>query len=274
MRFFPLLVLLAVGCGAYQGGDKANYDAKAPSASAGEQKADGAALPDSKAIERKIIYTSDVDLVVEEFDEVPEKVVKLVKQFDGYLASSNIAGSPGRPRSGKWTVRVPVGRYEEFLDAAQKLGEVRSVRSDSQEVTEEYYDVDGRIRNKKKTVERLLALEEKTGELKDVLEVDRELDRVQEEIDRLEGRMRVLNDLTSLITVNLTIYEIKDYAPEESAGYLTRLRRAVGNSLSRLSAVAQTFSIAFVAALPWILVFAVPLVVVWKIWRARRRRRP
>ncbi|NQU22051.1 MAG: DUF4349 domain-containing protein [Candidatus Nealsonbacteria bacterium] len=273
MRFLPLFVLLAVGCGAYQSGDKADYETSAGADSAVNATADGSALPNSEAIERKIIYTSDVDLVVEEFDDVPEKVEKLVDQFQGYLASSNISGSPGRPRSGRWTIRVPDDRADEFLAEVKTLGELRSIGSEAQDVTEEYYDLQGRLTGKKQTRERLQKhLEESTGKLEEILAVETQIERVQGEIEQMEGRMRVLKKLTALTTVNLTIDEIKDYEPEEAAGYLTRMRRAVGNSLSRLWGGAQNFSIGFVAALPWFLVFAVPLVVVWKIWKWRRRR--
>ena len=280
MRFLPLFVLLAVGCGAYQGSDEAGYETQGVVQSLDEtssmamSKDSDAALPDSVAIERKIIYTSDVDLVVEEFDEVPEKVEKLVDQFDGYLAGSNIAGSPGRPRNGQWTIRVPDKHADEFLAEVKKLGELRRIGSEAQDVTEEYYDLQARLKGKKQTRDRLQRhLDESAGKLEEILAVESQIERVQGDIEQMEGRMRVLKKLTALTTVNLTIDEIKDYEPEESAGYLTRLRRAVGNSLSRLSAVAQSFSIGFVAALPWILVFAVPLVVVWKVWQVRRRRR-
>ena len=136
----------------------------------------------------------------------------LAEQHSGYIAKSNVRGRPGSPRSGEWTIRVPVANYEDFLAAARELGETRSVRTDSDDVTAEFYDVEARIRNKKQEEDRLRKhLEDSTGKLEDILHVEREISRVRGEIERMEGRMRVLKDLTSLTTINLRVDEIEDY---------------------------------------------------------------
>jgi predicted nuclease with TOPRIM domain len=175
-------------------------------------------------------------------------------------------------------VRVPVERYKEFLAAVRELGEVRSITSDSKDVTAEFFDVDARVRNKQREEERLLKLlEEATGKLNDILEVERELSRVRGEIEQLQGRLRVLKDLTSLTTIDIRIDEIKDYVPESPEGpsYWTRVRRAFSNSISELVAAAQAVSIAIVAAAPWLgvaLVFVLLILFVVKIIRWFWRR--
>jgi len=120
-------------------------------------------------------------------------------------------------------------------------------------------------------------LDEATGKLQDVLNVERELARVREEIERMEGRLRVLDDLTSLTTIELRVQEVRDYVPEETPTYLTRVRRAFSGSVDSLLATAQAVSIAVVALVPWLPVVAVGLVVaVWGLrfcWRLVFRRR-
>lgn len=82
--------------------------------------------------------------------------------------------------------------------------------SSSKDVSEEYYDVEARIRNKQKTESRLVTLLEKeAGNLEQVLKVEEKLDRVREEIERMQGRLRVLRDQTSLATVTLNIEQIR-----------------------------------------------------------------
>ncbi len=68
----------------------------------------------------------------------------------------------------------------------------------------------------------------------------------------MEGRIRVLDDLTSMTTVELTIEEIKNFLPKESATYSTRLQRAFSTSLHNLGRTAQDFSVAMVYLLPWL----------------------
>ena len=209
---------------------------------------------------------------------MPRRIAELAEQFGGYVASSNIQGQPGFPRRGSWTIRVPVERYSDLLSEARELGELRSLTSNSQDVSEEYYDVEARIRNKQKTEARLVALlEEATGNLEQVLEVERKLDGVREEIERMQGRLRVLADQTSLATVTLTVEQIPGYQPEEKPTYGTRVERVFRSSLHTLVTTAADLSIVVVALSPWLAVLlVVGLIVtpvVLAIRRIRRRRK-
>lgn len=284
-----LLGLFAAGCGmegmapsaqeraARSGGLEPGADEPVGLATGGEaassdEASPGAALPPSDKIQRKIIYTAEVDLVVEDFDPIPAQVDALVKEYAGYVARSEVTGSEGYQRRGRWTLRVPVENYEACLTAARTLGEVRSVSSDSQDVSEEFYDIEARLRNKREEEDRLRRLlDEATGKLSDVLDVQREISRVREEIERMEGRLRVLADLTSLTTIVLSVQEIRDYVPEEAPTYLTRVRRAFSGSISALVSAAQAVSIALVAVAPWLpVVLVVFVLAVWLLklcWR-------
>jgi len=189
----------------------------------------------------------------------------------GFVSASHVTGSPGRPRSGRWTVRVPVDRFGEFLAALRPLGEVRSINSTSDDVTAEFYDIEARIRNKQQEEDRLLKLlAEATGKLEEVLAVERELSRVRGEIEQAQGRLRMLKDVTELTTVTVSVTEIKNYVPEEAPTYMTRLRRAFTSSTAAAVATAQTLSLVAVALVPWL---PVPLVLVLAIVLLRRLRR-
>jgi len=281
MRFVVLALVVASGCSS----SNSNWE-PAPDAGSAERAIEtnqpgGTQTP---AVEnwlpRKIIQSADIRLAVEDFGPVPEKVAALARQFNGYVSRSDVSGSPGQPRRGSWTIRVPVDRFQELLLAVRALGEPRSMASDSRDVSEEYYDVESRIRNKKNTESRLLTLlEESTGNLEQILTVEEKLDRVREEVERMEGRVRVLDDLTSMTTVNLTIDEIKDFAPEDTATYGTRIQRAFSTSVNNLSQMAQGLSVAVVYLLPWLaalllvaLVVRVVLFVVLKVLGHRGKR--
>jgi len=241
---------------------------------AADTRAGDKSPPASAKLQRKIVYTAEVELVVEQFDKLPARVEELVKRFEGYVARSNLRGQSGNPRGGQWTLRVPVESYQEFLSAAKTLGEVRRVSSNSQDVSEEFYDIEARVRNKKQEEARLLEhLKISTAKLDDILTVEREIARVRGEIEQMEGRLRVLTDLSSLTTVNLTVEEIKDYVPQENPTYAVRLARAWGGSLSSLGEAGEDLSIATAAALPWIVVFVIPVLAIGMVGRSRWRRR-
>ncbi len=222
---------------------------------------------------RKIIYTASVELAVEDFSGTPERVAELARRYDGYLAGSNLSGQTGESRRGTWTIRVPVERFEEFVKSAKGLGEVVRATTDSRDVSEEYFDVEARIRNKTKEEERLLALlEERPGKLEDVIAIERELSRVREELERMQGRMRVLADLTSLTTVELSIIEIRNYQPPQAPTLATQIRRTWAGSVAALAAAGKGALLAAVAVTPWLplaaIVIATPLVVVRRKMRS------
>lgn len=225
-------------------------------------------------VRRQIIYTADMRLIVEEFSGVPEKVAALVRQHDGIVANSQLSGYSGSPRYGTWKIRIPVGGYGDFLTAARSLGEVQNVTTDSQDVSEEYYDVEARIRNKRKEETRLLKhLEDNTGKLEEILAVEREISRVREELERMEGRMRVLKDLTALTTITLRIDEIKGYIPSESPTLAARVERALSGSLSAMRISSEAALVAVVALAPWLIMMAIPASAsTWLVRRLRRGR--
>ncbi len=243
--------------------------------SAGQMPQKDQGLPKVESLQRKIIYTASAQLVVEDFTGIPERIESLVKKFSGYVAQKTILGSPGSPRSGRWTIRVPVEQYDGLLAEVQRLGEVRTVSSRSEDVSEEYYDVQARVRNLKKQEERLLKLlETATGKLEEVLRVENELARVRGEIERLEGRVRMLDSLAAMSTLELSVEELQRYKPGEAPTYLTQVRRAWVGSLDRLASTAQGVSIALVAIAPWFVALWIVLVIPWSLvkrWRRRNR---
>ena len=225
----------------------------------------------AQRVDQKIIYSADVELAVESFTGIPDQVVAVVKKFDAYVADSQLAGSSGENRRGTWKIRVPVARFDEFINAAKGLGEVIKVGTSSRDVSEEYYDVDARIRNKTKEEERLLQLlEERPGKLEDVIAIERELSRVREELERMQGRMRVLADLTSLTTVDLSIVEIREYEPPQAPTLATRVRRAFEGSLSTLQTTGEAVLLATVATGPWLPLAALVISPAYLFVRRRR----
>ena len=224
----------------------------------------------SKDATRKIIYKASLTLVVDELSLAQQKLTRLVKQSDGYIAETNISGATGAPRRGTWTVRVPVAQYESFVSAASALGELQSAQSDSDDVSEEYYDLEARIKNKKVEETRLVQhLLKSTGKLREILLVEKEISRVRGEIEQMQGRVRVLANLTSLTTVTITINEIKNYLPPKPPTFATEIARTFNRSLGNLGALAKQVLLSGVGAIPWLLLLALVGVPMWRFLRRR-----
>ncbi len=202
------------------------------------------APPADANLARKIIYDAQIDLVVEDIDPAAQKLVDLVAAARGYLAEQNISGSPGSQRSGRWKIRVPVESFERFVKDLIGLGELERNLRTSQDVTAEFYDFEARIRNKKVEEATLVKiLEERGGKLEDVLKVEVELARVRGEVEQMEGRLRVLANLSSLATVTVNLRERAKYEPAEPvvASFGTQLQRSWDDSLKSFAEGVQGF---------------------------------
>jgi hypothetical protein len=243
----------------------------APAAREAPQGAGEAAIPNAPA--RKIIYNADIDLVVEDFAKAEAALMRLMEENKGYLASADVTGSPGRQRSGTWKVRVPIERFQRFVDSLIKLGELQHRRTNSQDVTEEFYDLEARIKNKKVEEARLLKhLEESTGKLKEILDVEREISRVREEVERQEGRLRLLENLAALTTVTVVLHEREGYIPPEAPSFGTTIARTFSGSVDYLVGFGKAVVLMAVAVAPWLPVVAVVGLLLWLVARRSRMR--
>ena len=175
-----------------------------------------------------------------------------------------------------WRVRVPVAHFEAFASAVARLGEVRRNHVGSQDVTEEYVDLEARIRNKREEEKRLLKhLADSTGKLEDILAVEKELSRVRGEAEQMEGRLRFLADRADLSTVTIEASEWKDYKPPVPATFQTRVGRTFFLSVETLFEFGKALALFLVALAPWLPLIIIGLFVLrWLIRRAGGRSRP
>jgi Domain of unknown function (DUF4349) len=198
------------------------------------QPGPAAASAVAPALSRKIIYDAQVTLIVDSVDPVSKKVTALVDAARGYIAELDAAGSPGSQRSMHWKIRVPVERFESFVESIVALGELERNNRTSQDVTEQYYDLEARIKNKRNEEQTLnKILQERSGKLEDVLKIEIELSRVRGEIEQLEGKIRVLENLSALATLTLNVRERDKYAPPAPvvADFSTQVARTWDSSL-------------------------------------------
>src|SRR5262245_8210567 len=172
---------------------------------------------DQQTAGRQVIYRASISLHVDSFAKTDEKIAALVKDWGGYISQSGEDRSYGTQRGGRWTVRVPVDKFFTFLDAVGQLGVTDRRDVQSQDVSEEFVDLEARLKNKQVLDSRLVELVGKGGyEIKDGLALETELSGVREEIERMQGRLRYLNDRVTLTTVEITASERTDYQPPQA----------------------------------------------------------
>jgi hypothetical protein len=230
---------------------------------------------DQPATERKIQFSASIRMVVEDFDNAGKQLEKLVEQAgenkqSAYISSMEISGSAGSQRTGTYTIRVPVARFQSFRDSVLQLGEVETNSITSDDRTMEYYDLEDRIKAKKKHREELDKFFAKAQDVKDLREISEDIHRVQEQLDQMQGQFNRLGDLTSMTTVTVTLIARANYIPPQAPDFATQISRTFWGSLDTLLQLGQWLVLLAVGLAPWLPVLAIIAAVIWVGVRRRR----
>ena len=162
--------------------------------------------PPADSAATMIIRTGEATIEVKSVDSAMAQVRALASRVGGFVANESVAGGRGQPRFAMLELRIPAARFDQAIAGLSPFGRVESVNIHSQDVGEEYVDLVARLANSRRLESRLIdLLTTRTGRLQDVLAVERELARVREEIERVEGRARYLRTrvATSTLVVHL-----------------------------------------------------------------------
>lgn len=229
--------------------------------------------------ERMIIWTGDISLVVKDAEESMEGVEAIAKDLGGYVVNSSSWYQEEQLRA-RLTIRVPAGEFDAAMASLKDLAiKVENRNVSTQDVTEEYTDLDARLRNLEATETELLELltevRERTSKAEDVLAVHRELTNIRSQIEQLQGRMQYLEKMTAMATINVELIPDELAKPIVVAGW-----RPSGTAASALRSLVRTLQGIVEAAiwliiyvLPTLVVIAAPFVIIWMIWRRWRRKR-
>ena len=170
--------------------------------------------PPVSAQNRLIVRIVDLTIEVDDVEGRMSEIVNIASARNGWVVSETRVSR----HSGTISIRVPSAQLDETVRAISALGlSVLSLSSTSQDVTEEYFDIQSRIQNLNVTRDSLRNLLSREGELEDILEVQREITRVSEEIELLEGRKRYLEQTSATSLINVTL-ELVAGSMEADAG--------------------------------------------------------
>ncbi len=234
--------------------------------------ADGAASPaslESMWAAQKLIRTASLRIEVDKVEEAIAKAEGIAKEVGGLLAGTKASQQGEGDQSATLTIRVPSDRFDEAVRLFRPLGKLRHEEVSTQDITKEYTDLETRLRIKRQTEQRLRQLLlERTGKLSDVLEVERELARVVEEMERLEGERRYYDQRVAVSTIVLDLYE---RGAVLSAGAICGVREAFRDALAALSISVAILIYLVTFLTPWLLLAATGWWVVSRVRRLRAR---
>lgn len=181
-----------------------------------------------------VIRTGYAAVEVDSLEPAVAALRLAAQRVGGYVANATVSAGREQHRTAMLEVKVPAARFDDLVAGLRPLGRVESVNVTAEDVGEEFVDVTARITNASRLEERLIdLLATRTGKLQDVLNVERELARVREEIERHEGRLRFLKTRAALSTLSVSIHEPLPITGNPSAGDVVAeaFRRAWRNLL-------------------------------------------
>jgi hypothetical protein len=160
------------------------------------------------ADERKIIRHGSLSLEVSSVEEALADIKELVDAAGGYVTNESVSQDQYSTKSGSISCRVPAGELEETLERLKELGKVDYVSITADDITDQYFDLEVRMRNQKELEGRLVSLLKRpTNKLADLLAAERELARVRTDIDAMEGRKRLWDNQIAYSTVTIDLHE-------------------------------------------------------------------
>jgi hypothetical protein len=159
-------------------------------------------------ISRMIIRTGQASIEVDSLETSMAELRRIVQRSGGFVADASVQSGRNQLRSATLQVKVPASRFDDLTQALEPLGKLQFVNVAAEDVSEEFVDLTARVANGHRLEDRLIELlRTRTGKLQDVLSVERELARVREEIERMEGRLRFLKSSAQLSTLSVSLYE-------------------------------------------------------------------
>ncbi len=210
----------------------------------------------------RLVRTAALSIEVASYPDAAEKAVAIAQAQGGYLADSRVSRDASGRQRGTLTVRVPAGRFDAAFRELKALGRVEAANVETRDVTKEYADLSARVAAKREARQRLTnILRTRTADLADLVSAEKELSRLIEEIEQLEGQRIYYERRTALSTILVDLAEPAAFLRD---GALAPLLRALRDALPLLAGSAAAMVYTAAAALPWAIAALV-------IWRMRRK---
>jgi len=232
----------------------------------------------AEAADRKIIRNADITIEVPSTTNAQHEVTSIAEAHGGFVVTSEAkqreSNDPAqRTLDIKLVVRIPSNQFGRAFDEIKKLaGNTPSEQVTSQDVTEDFIDLEARIKTQKALEVQFLEIMRQAHKIEDALEVQRQIAEVRTEIEKLEGRKRFLENRSSLSTINVNIQTPKPVITVTQTGFGHSLREAVSDSITLASDMVLFFARFLIMMVPVFVFVLLPaaLVIRYMIRRAKR----
>jgi hypothetical protein len=221
-----------------------------------------------------IARTAQLQLTTRDFDRIRARLDDILKRRKGYFGELNIVNptDAGRTLTGK--LQVPADQLDSTMSEIKQLGHVDSESQSAEDVAKTYTDLEARLANSRHTEQRIVdLLRDRTAKLSDVLDAEKELDRVRGEIDQMEADRKALLTRVDFATLTLTVNEEYKAQLHVNDSLSTKFRNAAVDGFRGMVGSVVGISLFLLSSGPaillWIAILFFPARFAWRRWKAR-----
>lgn len=259
----------AEGNGIINNDDSYSDSAEAPAASAGEE---------SSPAERKIIQDASLEMEAEDASVLYDKLSEYGRELGGYDFSFDVQHYETYSVVNA-VIKIPPEKLRMFMSYAGENATIINSKMSSEDVTESYYDIQTRLETKRKSLERYYALLDSAKSVDEIIQLQRTIDGITEEIESYEGKLKMWDSLVDMATVKLYIRQVNDPVKIQKdidwnalsfadMGYL--IKNGFINITGTVVSVLQWIAIVLIAGSP---VWIIAGLVLWLCLRAAKKRK-
>lgn len=216
---------------------------------------------------RQVIRTATIAVTATNVSTAATRAAQIATGAGGYLSGENVNDD-----SATVTLSVPETQLDGVLSAVGKLGKVTGQQEQSQDVTDQLVDVSSRIATQQASVDRVRQLLAQAKSISDIVQIEDELTKREADLESMEHQQDELTGQVAMSTVNLQIARTPVSPPAQAAGPAPGFGSGIAGGWHALGETVRVVLLALGAALPFLLGFGIPALVVW--WFVRRRGTP
>ena len=228
---------------------------------------------------RKLIRTVDLEAETTDFDNLLSQLTKKVAELGGYMEDSRIDGSRLSNKSqpvakmAVITARVPADKLDQLVTEVESNSNIVSKVESTKDVTLEYADIESMKKSLKIEQDRVWMLLEKAEDMETILSLESHLTEIRYQLESMESQLRLFDNQVSYSTVQLTIQEVLSLTPEPlpTDTNANRLKSGFKNNMRNVTNGLINLSIGLITNIPYIIVLAVVVLVIFLIYRFMQR---
>jgi hypothetical protein len=228
---------------------------------------------------RYVAKTGSMEIIVADAAAATAAVSDLVSRHGAFIAGRESQAvipqrevlSPSEVRTLRLTIKIPAERFDAFIEDVKQIGSYTQEVTGIEDVTFQYVDLEARLSNSRQVEKRLLDHLKAAAEIKDIVEVERELSRVREQIESQTAQFKVLADKVAFSTLTLSVSVRPDWTPPAQRTFWEDISQTFAGSLAGLANAGRLTVIYGLALLPWALFFGLVLWGVVRLLRLVRR---